>query len=519
MDDDKPTTCVETMAKQIKILHLEDTPSDAELIARVLKKSNLDFQSLVVDNRQEFEDALKNFAPDIVLSDHSLPSFDSSQALKLVRNLTNKIPFILVTATMSEEFAVAALKNGADDYILKDRLQRLPDAILNAMELKKLENERMVFLEEIIANEAMMNETSRLAHIGSFQADLRTGAVKWSDELFAILGHKRGEIEVSLETYLRYVHPDDIENVKDTIQSGFLTRDQVSAEFRIRDKNGSIKYILGELIIERNRGDKPVKVIGFNQDISQIKQAQMEIEALNESLEKKVADRTAELEQANRELEAFNYTVSHDLRSPLQVINGFSSILVKKHADDLNEDAQNKLLSIKSYTHRMATIIDDLLNLSKMGRTELARKEFDMTELVKKVIDELTAVEDFSAEIKLSDLNTAFCDAGLVQQLWINLLSNAIKYSKKEEKPVVEIGMSHEGGQIIYYVKDNGVGFDAQKNASKLFKAFQRMHEPSEFEGTGVGLALVHRIVEKHGGKIWVEAKINEGAKFYFTLS
>ena len=265
-------------------------------------------------------------------------------------------------------------------------------------------------------------------------------------------------------------------------------------------------------------GGEKLGAVVMHLDITDRNIAEEQVKSLNADLEIKIKKRTADLEKANKELEAFSYTVSHDLRSPLQVINGYSSILEQKYKDTLNDDGRMLLKGIKDNTLHMAQLISDLLNFSHLGQAELKRREINMNELVSVVINELkTGNECFNADIKVKHLLPAIADKNLVHQVWVNLIANAVKYSRKNAAPVIEIGMQETGGQDVYYVKDNGVGFD-MLYYDKLFTVFHRLHKPSEFEGTGVGLALVHSVVEKHGGKVWAEAKVNEGATFYFTL-
>ena len=246
--------------------------------------------------------------------------------------------------------------------------------------------------------------------------------------------------------------------------------------------------------------------------------AEEEILKLNTELEERVKQRTAELEVANKQLESFTSTVSHDLRSPLQVINGYASILSRKYKDNLNEDETRLVQGIKEHTLQMGQLIDDLLNFSKLGRAELVRKPLDMNELVNAVISQLRlGNEKLNARFRFQELKPSYGDKSLLYQVWVNLISNAIKYSRKELNPIVEIGTRQINNEEVYYVKDNGVGFDMQ-NYNKLFGVFQRLHKQSEFEGTGVGLAVVHAVVTKHGGHVWAEGKVNEGATFYFTI-
>ncbi len=256
----------------------------------------------------------------------------------------------------------------------------------------------------------------------------------------------------------------------------------------------------------------------FCRDITQQRLAEQEIHKLNESLERKVAERTRELELSNAELESFSYSVSHDLRAPLRIINGFAKMLVTGCGKELNPEGKENLQVIMDTAGKMGELIDDLLAFSRLGRSTLEKKEVDMEELVRVVIVEAHNTYDTKrVEIIRHPLPTVNADVNLIKQVWCNLISNALKYSAKKEKPVITIGATVQDGLITYYVKDNGAGFDME-HSEKLFAVFQRLHKVSEYDGTGVGLALAQRIIIKHGGTIRGEGKVNEGATFYFTL-
>ena len=263
--------------------------------------------------------------------------------------------------------------------------------------------------------------------------------------------------------------------------------------------------------IDVGRNDELGKLAkAFNSMALQVSNAQQE-------LEKKVQHRTAELETANKELEAFSYSVSHDLHAPLRIIDGYATVLSKKFSSKLDEEGTKLLDSIKNKASRMGRLIDQLLNLSYLGKKELTMQLTEMNELVKAVIKEQLILSEKDVDIKVGQLSHAVCDNTLIRQVWSNLISNAIKYSAKREYPCIGIDSYKKDDEIIYSVKDNGAGFD-MKYANKLFGVFQRLHGTKEFEGTGIGLALVQRVVAKHGGAVWAEAEIDKGAVFYFSL-
>ncbi len=242
--------------------------------------------------------------------------------------------------------------------------------------------------------------------------------------------------------------------------------------------------------------------------------AARQIRKLNLELEKSLT----ELKEVNNELEAFSYSVSHDLRSPLRAITGFSNILMEDYTDTLDSEGKRLLNVIQSNTKKMGQLIDDLLSFSRLGRKEIKKSNVNMEDLAKSIFEELRFINPERAlKLNLNTLPPAQGDPALIREVFVNLLTNAIKFTKNKENAVIEIDGEAKGKENIYYVKDNGVGFDMEY-VNKLFGVFQRLHSDKEFEGTGVGLAIVQRVIHRHGGRVWAEGKVNGGATFYFTL-
>ncbi len=307
------------MDKPLKILILEDSVDDVELIARELKRGGIAFVFSVVNKKHEFTRALREMDPDVILSDHSLPQFNSIEALKIYqqyqRETNTMAPFILITGTVSEEFAVQCIKAGADDYILKDRLKRLPSSIQSALEKARIERERMNFFNEIISNEAMMREAEQLAHFGSWQVDLVSGKHKWSDEGYRIFGYEPGGLQLTYETLLDHVHPEDRESLKATIDETVLHLNSYACEFRIIDRQGHIKQLLTHILVRRNPDQQAIRLSGFNMDVTgQKRQAQA-------------------LALQNKRLIEIAWMQSHEVRGPLARLMGLINLIAGCQAD------------------------------------------------------------------------------------------------------------------------------------------------------------------------------------------
>ena len=278
-------------------------------------------------------------------------------------------------------------------------------------------------------------------------------------------------------------------------------------------KHGKLVDVLFSAAIITDSANDQQSIAITERDITQQKIAEEQITQLNKNLQSNVE----ELSITNKELESFSYSVSHDLRAPLRAINSYSSIFLEDYWETLNDDARNLLKRIQHNSQKMGILIDDLLAFSKLGRKEVQKAKINTREIVDRILGEISHAIQHKAVIKINELPLSYADQSLIYQVWVNLLSNAIKYSEKKENPEIEIGAMDNEHDTTFFVKDNGAGFD-MKYVDKLFGVFQRLHSVSEFEGTGIGLAIVQRIIIKHGGRIWAEGKVNDGAIFYLTL-
>lgn len=316
----------------------------------------------------------------------------------------------------------------------------------------------------------------------------------------------------SPSSWLESIYPEDKSRVIKAVENA---RDfKYDEEYRIVKSDGSIHWVRDRSFPIYDSLGKLYRVAGITEDTTKRKELENSLVKLNEILREK----KMELEVANKDLESFSYSVSHDLKSPLRVVSGFTGILLERLAGALNDDSKKLLTMISEHVQKMDQLITDILAFSQSARKAMQKSKIDMQRLMKDVFEEMRGtVPERKIEFHLANIPSALGDNPLIRQVVVNLLSNAVKYSKEKKVAIIEIGFKEEADQNIYYVKDNGDGFD-MKYADKLFVTFQRLHDASKFEGTGVGLAIVKRILERHGGKVWAESKAGEGATFYFTL-
>lgn len=342
------------------------------------------------------------------------------------------------------------------------------------------------------------------------------GIIKHANENFCTISKYSAEELIGQDHRIinsGYHSKDFIKDIWRTIANGKIWK----GELKNRAKDGTIYWVDTTIVPFLNEQDKPYQYIAIRADITQRKKGEEEITVLNRELETRVEQRTAELEAVNKEMESFTYSVSHDLRAPLRAINGYAEILKEDYARVLDDEGNRLLMAVRNNAKNMGILIDDLLAFSRLGRKEVQKTTVNIKELVKKIVADASTIPEHKAEIKIGDLHTIKADQVLLSQVFANLLSNAIKYSSKSSTPIIEIQSQTNNKEIIYSVRDNGVGFD-MKYAHKLFGVFQRLHHKDEFEGTGVGLAIVERIITRHGGRIWAEAVPGEGATFFFSL-
>jgi PAS domain S-box-containing protein len=399
----------------------------------------------------------------------------------------------------------AALAKGREE--LEQRVRdRTRDLEVEIAERKATE----ALLQE---KDARLTEAQEIARMGSWEWTPASNRVAWSDEVYRLSGLLPGKFGGRLDDFVSHAHPEDRAEMRDALEAARRKREPLSFDYRIIRPDGTVRYLHAHGKAVLDDAGTPVRLVGTLQDVTERKEAERSIRELNRKLEA----RMGELATVNKELEGFSYSVSHDLRAPLRAIDGFSRMLTEDCADRLDDEGRRYLQVIIANTHKMGQLIDDLLAFSRMGRKSLEASSLDMESMARAVFAELREQHsDRSIEGRIDALPPGRGDPAMFRQVFVNLISNAIKYSRGRDPAVIEIGARIEPKETVYFVRDNGVGFEMDY-AHKLFGVFQRLHTSQEFEGTGVGLALVQRIVQRHGGRVWAEGTPGHGATFYFT--
>jgi len=399
-------------------------------------------------------------------------------------------------------------------------LQEKNDEIASRnQELSQTNQELTVSKEKIGESEERFLLAMKASNDGLFDWNLETNEIYYSPGWKKMLGYEDHELPNDFSVWEKTTASDDVKKSWE-LQQMLITKqvDRFVLEFKMKHNDGHWVDILSRAEAIFNDSGKAIRIVGTHTDITERKLYIQEIHKLNEELEQRVTDRTAQLEAANKELEAFSYSVSHDLRTPLRALNGFSNILIEEYSSDLDDEGKRLLTIISQNATKMGHLIDDLLSFARLGRIEIMPSEIYMKKMAAAVYNELVPESDKEKiRFTLRNIPAALGDSSMVKQVWVNLIGNAIKFTSKKTDRLIEVGVIAGNKENIYFVKDNGAGFD-MAHAAKLFGVFQRLHTIKEFDGIGAGLAIVRRIILRHNGRIWAEGKVNEGATFYFTL-
>ncbi len=385
-------------------------------------------------------------------------------------------------------------------------------------------------MDDINGDAAMLREALRLSeerfrlishatNDALWDWDLKTGALWWGENFFTTFRYAQEDVQPDITSWKSRVHPGDAQRVTASIDQCIASgAANWSEQYRFLRKDGAYRDIFDRGFVQRDAAGQPIRMVGAMMDVTDLREAQRELNRLYAELEIRVSLRTREIAAANEALEAFSYSVSHDLRAPLRHITGFLQLLARTNAHRLDETGKRYLSIILGAAEKMAQLIDALLSFSRAGKGKLNMAPISLAELVAELVQGL-ALEMQEREVRwtIHPLPVVQADSILIRQVLVNLIDNALKYTRKKDVAEIEIGARESPLETVVFVKDNGVGFNMQY-ADKLFCVFQRLHTEQEFEGHGVGLANVKRIIARHGGRVWVEAEEGRGAVFYFTL-
>ena len=528
----------------LRILYLEDDPRDVLLLQRALAKMELRAEIHPVTDAVEYRAAVDQASFDLLLSDTGLPGFSGLQALEIAKQKCPSVPFVFLSGNRDEDKIKASLESGAADYILKGNNWQLLQTIRRVMAIKrvKLENARLLRRNQAMARLVdAVQELSQARDLETIMAVVSLTARQLTGADGATFVLREGDL-------CHYADEDAIAPLwkgqrfpMSACISGWtmLNRqaaviEDIFADARI-PADAYRPTFVKSLVMVPIRISAPLGAIGVYwarphlaareevellQALANTTAVAMENVQVYGQLEQGVKERTAQLKAANEELEAFTYSVSHDLRAPLRHIAGFASILEEDYGETLDEKVREFLVKIQVRTQVMGTMMEDLLRLSKISRAELMPRLVNLSPMVREIASRLSAgAPERQVDWHIAERIEAKADPGLIQLALENLLSNAWKYSSRCPQARIEFGVrTPDEGPKQYYVRDNGAGFDMEL-AHKLFQPFNRMHSQEEFPGSGIGLATVRRIIERHGGRIWAESAPGQGATFHFTLS
>jgi PAS domain S-box-containing protein len=494
---------------RISLLYVEDDPNIRKMIGIIITEKHPDITLHSAENGQQGVELFKKHRPDLVLADIRMPVMDGIRMAREIRALKPRVEIIFITANSDTQSLLEAIKLGVSSYLLKpiDHKQLL-EAIDDSIDRVDQECRNRKQHEYIRKLSRAIEQSPSVVIITDDK-----GAIEYVNPKFTDLtGYTPAEAIGRNPRILKTdaTPPERFIQLWSTIRSG----QQWCGEFVNRKKNGDLYHEAACISPLVNEEGTITHYIGVKENITERKRHEEEIRILNIGL----AQRAAELEALNRDLDLFSAAVSHDLRTPLTGINASCQVLMELYGDRLDDQGRQFLGYINQETLRMDKMIDTLLNFSHLTKQGFRKREIDLTAIARKVAKELQLGDPHrQVDFRIQEHVAGVGDYDLLHVVLANLMGNAWKYTRGKDAPLVEFGVTDSDGKTAYFVRDNGVGFDA-KNAVRIFEEFQRLHGEDEFEGHGIGLAMAQRIIQRHGGKIWAEGEIGEGATFYFTL-
>jgi len=481
------------MKNVLKILMLEDSIEDAEFIQMYLQRGGLKYDVTLVCNRDEFIEAIDRQTFDVILSDHRLPQFNSMEALRIRNNKIIFTPFLLVSGAVSEEYAVSIMKEGASDYILKDRLQRLPNAIIQAIEKQKTEQEKLKAEEELLKSNERYQLACKATADVIWDWNLITNEVIWGDGYETLFGHELSETETTVYSWINYIHPDDKERVIQGLQETIDSNDKTSWEdgYRFKKADGTYATVLDKGVLIRGADSKPNRMVGAMKDIT-------------------------EITKTNNDLKQFSFIISHNLNAPL---SNMLSIIANINHQTLDDFNANMFDMMRTSTIQLKETIGHLIEILIIKDKSLEIADIKLEEIINKTTKTLKdEINKINAQIilKLSDPYTK-SNKTYLESIFLNLFSNALKYRSLErplEITITSESISNERTQIRF--SDNGIGIDMKRHKERVFGLYQRFHE--SIEGKGIGLFLIKSQITALGGTIYIESEVGKGTSFIINI-
>ncbi|HCE56243.1 MAG TPA: hypothetical protein DER09_00245 [Prolixibacteraceae bacterium] len=503
------------MNRQSKILILLEQSKDYELLSALFERN------YEIIKPEKFPDETLNY--DLIILDGITHNrYKNVLVDEKARVNPLFLPVLILTGKKDVDIAASFLWKTVDEMIVlpvnKTELHARVEMLLRTRKQSiELDNAHEKLHKQ---SSEQLNIALKSANIGLWDWNLETDKVYYSPEWKKQIGYKDDEISNELTEWSDRVHPEDIERCQKTIHEFLKTPwPDYNLEFRFRHKNGNYLWIYTQASLINNSQGEPVQMIGSHVDITEWKQLREELRMLNSELEQKVKQRTAQLVVIIKQLEAFTYSVSHDLKSPLRGIDGYSKLLFDLYGNSLNDEARHFISTIRSSTKQMNQLIVDLLQYSRLELADVQREPVE----IKSVVDSFlqTQEDEINSHHFLVVINfpetTLMADSTGIQIVLRNLIENAIKFSKSVPNPEINFGLEEKHESWILSVKDNGVGFD-MKYSQRIFEIFQRLHRAEEYPGTGIGLAMVSKAVQRMNGKAWAESQPGHGATFYIEI-
>jgi PAS domain S-box-containing protein len=508
------------LKREIRVLVVEDSSDDAELMLREIRRGGYTIEYERVETRADMQAALTRHTWDIVLSDYSMPQFNAMEAIATLKASGLDIPLIVISGTIGEETAVAALKAGALDFLVKDKLARLIPAIereLGDAELRRSRREaesRYQLLVERLPMIVYMNPVAA-----------RTSTTYVSPQIQSILRYSPEEWVADPRFWQTRLHPDDREAVMKEIERSNLTQEPVNIEYRMLARDGRVVWFHDQNVLLRDDKGQPMHWQGLKIDITHRKQSEEEILKLNAELERRVEERTQQLERALRTKDEFLANMSHELRTPLNAILGLSESLAENTAGPLNEKQERYVNTIRESGNHLLSLINDILDLARIeaGQIVLNINEVDLRQVCQaslRMINELALKKQQQVSLELDEeIGSIWMDERRLKQILVNLLSNAVKFTPTGGRLGLQVVGDRREKRVMLTVWDNGIGI-RESDLARLFQPFVQLDSglTREAQGTGLGLSLVAQMVRLHGGSVGVESQPNEGSRFTVTL-